>query len=205
MTPSYPDELDMQTARARYFEANGFGKNGGYDEPWVKFALGPLPVHLPNTKQRVRAVRYHDLHHIVTGYETTTLGEFEIAAWELGAGCGAFVAAWVLNLAGVGGGLFRAPRRTFRAFVRGRASRSLYGKPYEPLLAETVGSVRARTGTDRAALRRATLTDLALFSAYVLLGVAVGLVLAALGVLLAIPVLAWSALRGPASEVPKKA
>lgn len=36
-----------------------------------------------------------------------------------------------------------APRRTFRAFLRGRRSRSFYRAAYEPLLASTVREARA--------------------------------------------------------------
>lgn len=39
------------------------------------------------------------------------VGEFEISAWEIGAGCGDFHAAWVLNLSGMTGGLLTAPVR----------------------------------------------------------------------------------------------
>ena len=100
-------ELDgtMRAARARYFEANAFGADGGYDDAWVHLKVGPLPVSFPHTRERVRAVRYHDLHHVVTGYDTDLIGEFEISAWELGAGCKDFWAAWFLNLAGVAAGV----------------------------------------------------------------------------------------------------
>src|SRR5688572_33141544 len=109
MQVDVPGEITVREALARYFEANGFGANGGYDEPWVDFKLGPIPMPFPNTKGRVRAVGYHDLHHVLTGYTTGTIGEFEIAAWEIAAGCKGFVAAWALNLGGMAGGLFSAP------------------------------------------------------------------------------------------------
>lgn len=89
----YDEGLTMREARAIYFEVNGFGADGGYGDAWVDFKLGPLPVPFPNTRARVRAVRYHDLHHVLTGYDTNTIGEFEISAWELGAGCKDLIAA----------------------------------------------------------------------------------------------------------------
>lgn len=143
-----PPPLSLLQARARYFQENGFGERGGYDEPWVDFKVGPLPFPFPNTKARVRAVAYHDLHHIVTGYRTDLAGEFEISAWELGAGCKDFGAAWALNLAGVAGGLVLAPRRVFRAFVRGRRSQTMYGDAIEELLPLTVDEARARYVAD---------------------------------------------------------
>src|SRR5690349_11954766 len=97
----YDEGLSMRAARAIYFDVNRFGADGGYGDAWVDFKLGPLPVPFPNTRARVRAVRYHDLHHVLTGYDTSTIGELEISAWELGAGCKDFAAAWQLNLGGL--------------------------------------------------------------------------------------------------------
>ena len=48
------------------------------------------------------------------------------------------------------GGLFVAPRRVWRSFVRGRRGASLYGRDYESLLRERIETLRRETGTDRA-------------------------------------------------------
>lgn len=185
----------MRAARARYFEANNFGVDGGYNDAWVHIKLGPVPVSIPNKGARARTVPFHDLHHVITGYATDIVGEFEIAAWELGAGCKDYWVAWVLNTGSVAGGLLRAPRRTFRAFVRGRGSRSLYGEDLEQLLAASVAEVQARVGMPRAGQRRASPLDAALFGLTAALGVVSGTVVVALGVLAAPFVLAWSARR----------
>lgn len=157
----YDDTLTMRDARARYFAANGFG-DGGYDARWVKLQAGPVPIFLPNSAQRVRSVRLHDLHHVVTGYDTTWTGESEIAAWEIGSSCASHHAAWVLNLWAWAIGLVIAPRALFQAFVRGRRCKNFYhGEFEEGLLTPTVGAVRtqlgltaspaAATGADRSA------------------------------------------------------
>jgi hypothetical protein len=39
----------LREARERYFRANGFGESGGYDDAWVDFKLGPVPLPFPNT------------------------------------------------------------------------------------------------------------------------------------------------------------
>lgn len=156
----------LRQARARYFEENGFGDDGGYSARWVKLKLGPFLYPFPNTKGRVRAVRYHDLHHIMTGYRTNWIGEFEISGWEVGGGCRDFHAAWVLNLSGMFAGLFLSPRRIFRAFVRGRHTRNLYGQTFDDALLDArVGEKRAELGLDRAA-PAATAADLGRFLAY---------------------------------------
>jgi hypothetical protein len=119
--------MTVREARERYFEANGFTL-AGYTDRWVTLKLGRIPIAFPNTAGRRAAVPLHDLHHIATGYATTWTGEAEISAWELGAGCGRHYAAWVLNLSGLGIGMVIAPRRTLRAFARGRRSKSLYDR-----------------------------------------------------------------------------
>jgi len=94
---------------------------------------------------RDRAVRLHNLHHIVTGYQTDIKGEAEIGAWEVGSGCGNFWHAWALNMGAFGLGLFIAPVRTLRAFVRGLRTDNLYhhyARLEDPLLDDTVGRIR---------------------------------------------------------------
>ncbi len=138
------DDITLRDARGIYFEANGFGADGGYGDAWVDFSLGPVPFPFPNTPQRIEAVRYHDIHHVLTGYATSTVGEFEISAWELGAGCKRMVAAWALNLGGLAAGLLVSPRKVCAAFLRGRRDRSVYGEDYDALLTTTVGEARRR-------------------------------------------------------------
>jgi len=140
----YPDALTVREARARYFAANGF-KESGYEARWVRLQAGPVPLFILNTRARARAVRFHDLHHVVTGYETTWTGEAEIGAWEVASGCAHHYAAWVLNLQALAVGLLINPGAVFRAFLRGRHSRNLYREVFsDSLLALTVGEMRRR-------------------------------------------------------------
>ncbi len=145
--------LTVGEARTRYFERAGFPPDGGYAASFVSLGkLGPIPLGFPNTDSRRRAVAMHDLHHIATGYETDWAGEGEISAWELSAGCGRFAFAWFINLQGMVMGWVVSPSRTFRAWVRGRHSRSLYAEGYsDALLGETVASLRSRLELDRPA------------------------------------------------------
>jgi len=139
----YPDAAALIDARTRYFVDNGFPSDGGYSARWVKIQLGPVPFFIFNSAGRVRAVRYHDLHHVLTEYDTSLVGEAEIGAWELGSGCKGYLAAWFLNSAAVSIGLILAPRRVLSAFARGRRSENLYGHEYgEALLNCSVGDLR---------------------------------------------------------------
>ena len=145
---TYDGALTVRDARAQYFAANGFDE-GGYDSRWVKLQAGSIPLFLPNTAARSRAVRLHDVHHVVTEYDTTWMGEAEIAAWEIASGCAHHYAAWLLNLSAFAIGLLIAPRAVLRAFLRGRHSRDLYRVTLDDaLLAEPVQAVRHRLGLD---------------------------------------------------------
>ncbi|MGH7567884.1 MAG: hypothetical protein ACREL9_02775 [Gemmatimonadales bacterium] len=147
MTVPYGDATLLRDARAQYFRDNSFGDDGGYSQAWVKVKLGPVPVRFPNTDGRRRAVRLHDLHHIATGYDTSLVGEAEIAAWELTSGCAGYYAAWLLNTGAVAMGVFLAPRRLWRAARRGRHGTNLYRLGFDDRwLDGTVGALRDRLG-----------------------------------------------------------
>jgi hypothetical protein len=146
---AYADDVSVEQARARYFAANGFGADGGYQDDWVRFKVGPLPIAFPNSPGRKAAVPAHDLHHVATGYDTDLAGEGEIGAWELASGCFQVRAAWILNSFAVWPVLFYALPRVYRAFVRGRHSGNLYGTPLDAaLLQDSVGALRHRLGLD---------------------------------------------------------
>jgi hypothetical protein len=140
----FEPEWTMRDCRAKYFSFAGFAPDGGYSDKWVKLKVGRATLAFPNTAARVRSVKLHDLHHVLTEYETTWSGEAEIAAWEIASGCGRHYPAWILNFGAFAIGLLIAPIRIFDAFVRGRRNRNLYRTHFEEsLLNRTVGEVRA--------------------------------------------------------------
>lgn len=175
--PAYDDSLTLREARDRYFAVNGFGADGGYGKKWEKMTLGPLSFYVPNTDGRVRAIRAHDLHHVMTGYATDWMGEFEISAWELAGGCADHGFAWLINLSGLVAGMALSPRRMFQAFVRGQQSQNLYRTPYDTaLLSSRVGEIRARLGLERdRPAQPVRLRDVAAFAAYLAIGLPVSL------------------------------
>jgi hypothetical protein len=136
----------MAAVLEEHLRASGLPPDAGDSEPFAVVKVGPMPYPIPNTRSRKRAVRVHDLNHLVSGYRTDREGELEISAWELASGgCGGYGAAWVLDLAGLLSGFFVCPGRTVRAFRRGRRQRNLY--PYAPddLLAMDFDRARALT------------------------------------------------------------
>jgi hypothetical protein len=149
MTTTYQDSMTLADARAAFFAASHLGPDGGYGARWVRVESRPIPFYFPNTACRVAAAKLHDLHHVATGYGVDWPGEAEIAAWEIASGCGRYGWAWILNLGAFTIGLFLSPRRTFRAFVRGRrATTNLYHAGFaETQLADvTVGALRRQVG-----------------------------------------------------------
>lgn len=110
--------------------------------------VGKLPIHVPNIPARVKIARYHDIHHIITGYSANWRGEAEIGAWELATGCRKSFVAWFLNSGAVMVGLFMYPKAVLKAFKRGRNTRTnLYHDfEYESLLNMTIKEVRNTIG-----------------------------------------------------------
>jgi hypothetical protein len=176
-------ETTVQEARASYFQRAGFPPDGGYSKSFVELGrLGPIPLGFPNTDSRRRAVVLHDLHHIATGYQTDWAGEGEISAWEIATGCGRYGFAWFINLQGMVMGWVVAPGRTWRAFLRGRHSKSLYREGYsDAVLGERVAALRARLELDRPA-PQPTLGDRASYAAWCTLAAAHAVVLLGLPV-----------------------
>ena len=145
----YANSVRVRDARQHYFDANGFS-DAANSADWVKVKLGPIPIVFPNTSSRKRAIKYHDLHHVATGYSTSLIGEAQIGTWEIASSCTDHWAAWVLNGGAFAYGLVLAPRKVYRAFIRGRRSRNLYHSPWSDLLLElSVGELRAKIGIDR--------------------------------------------------------
>lgn len=139
----------LREALRDHLAAEGFPPDGGNSEPWVTARLGPTPVCFPNWEVRRRATLPHDLNHVVSGYGHDLIGEAEVSAWELGGGCGRYVAAWVFPRAGLILGLTVAPKRMFSAFVRGRNTGNLFTQDFKELLDLPLLEVQRSLGLDR--------------------------------------------------------
>ena len=104
---------------------------------------------LPNPPSRRRAIRFHDLHHVATGFGTDLVGEAEISAWELRRGLrgvGPYVSLLIVQLTLLG--LVIAPRRTIAAWRSSNNRFSLFHekKSYDELLAMSVADLRSFLG-----------------------------------------------------------
>ncbi|MEO8088319.1 MAG: hypothetical protein ABI763_15970 [Bacteroidota bacterium] len=145
----YEDSLVVRDALQLYFSEYHFA-DGGYTSKWFKIKLGRLYVPLPNIKSRIDAVKIHDVHHLVTGYNADWKGEVEIGAWEIATGCEKKTVAWLLNLGSIFVGIFLYPRSLFNAFMRGRkcVTSLYYNTIYNELLDKTLGELRKKINID---------------------------------------------------------
>ncbi len=144
-----PAAMTVREARDAYLAENGFD-TATYTEDTVTLMAFGRYWSFPNRPNRKWAIPLHDLHHVATGYGSDLVGEAEIGAWELGAGCRTPV-VYVLNLVASLIGLVLAPRRIARAFASGLRSRTLYREPqdYEARLERDLGSLREQLGLPR--------------------------------------------------------
>jgi hypothetical protein len=139
-------------ALTHHYVAHGLPPDGGESDPWFRVKIGPIALRLPNPPARRRAVFFHDVNHVVTGYNTFfSDGEMAIAAFEVGSGCGPFAIVWYINLSMFGLGLIVTPQRVFRAFLRGRHAASIYHRSdsKEALSALTVDELRSQLRLER--------------------------------------------------------
>ena len=139
--------MSVVDALDAYLAENGFSREE-YDKPEVTVNFWGMRFKVPNPPSRQLAVRFHDLHHIMTGYGTDPIGEFEISAWEMQRGLRVFGGYVRLIIAtGMLAGLVVAPRRTLAAKRSARCATPLPAPSlglYQELLDLSVGALRRR-------------------------------------------------------------
>ena len=123
MEPATPLDAEL----AAFYRRVGFGEVVGARPCTVKVYTGCLLVPLPNIEARHTYLKYHDLHHLLTGYSVGRIGEGEVSAWELGTGSMAVSPLLgTMNLIALSTGLVLQRQRMWAAYKRGCASRNLY-------------------------------------------------------------------------------
>lgn len=92
----------------------------------VRVYIGCLLAPVPNVSARKKYLKFHDLHHIMTGYGIGKVGESEVSAWELGSRSCRKPLISIMNLFALSTGFILKPKRVLNAFYRGCRSRNLY-------------------------------------------------------------------------------
>ena len=170
------DDRAIGAVLGAHLRARGLPADSGVSLRWVWVRFLGMPIGFPNFDARREILVAHDVHHLLTRYDTTWRGEAEISGFEIASGCKRYWAAWFFNWGGFLFGLFLCPVRTFCAFVRGRHCANFYGAPTPDVLHRPVAAARAELGLDRP-LPRATARDALAFAGWALLVLAVSLVL----------------------------
>lgn len=111
----------------QFYIDNNLGDDGGQKSQSVKIELTKwFHFYFPNFDARRKAVIKHDIHHLLTGYSTTLIGESEISAWEIASGCKKYWFAFLIDTSGFMLGLPLNFFRVLKAFSRGRRTKNLY-------------------------------------------------------------------------------
>lgn len=121
--------MGLDSALQDFYRRHGFGEKVGARPRTVPVYTGCLLVPLPNIETRHRYLRYHDLHHLVTGYSVGRIGEGQISAWELGSGSMRESAVLgVMNLIALSTGWILDREKMWDAYCRGCRSDNLYSE-----------------------------------------------------------------------------
>jgi len=150
-----PSELTVLEARDAYLAENEFDTEG-YDADSVTVNFWGIRFTVPNPPSRKLAIRYHDLHHVMTGYGTDPTGESEISTWEFRRGIGVFgLYVQLIILSGMLFGFIHSPIATLKAWQTGKSGNRLPTpsmKHYESVLGLTLGELRLRYGLPKEGL-----------------------------------------------------
>jgi hypothetical protein len=140
----------------------------------VRIEVKNFYFYMPNYDARRKAVLWHDIHHLATGYSAATfIGECEISAWEIASGCGKYWAAFIIDTSGVVLGCLINPRKIIQAYARGRRSLNLYHDnfPAEKVMKMSIVDIRRSLGLDKAPIEsKASVKDLFSLGLFLIFG-----------------------------------
>ncbi len=167
--------IEQQTPREllqQFYIDNNLGLDGGQKSSSVKIELTPkFNIYFPNFDARRKAVMKHDIHHLLTGYDTSIIGESEISTWEIASGCKKYWAAFLIDTSGVMIGLPFNFSRVLRSFARGRRTKNLYYDMFsnETALDMKISELREILNLNHKNIAP-NLTDVILFTLFIFFG-----------------------------------
>lgn len=117
-----------------------------YVDNWVRIEMWGRRVPVFPIYGFKKSLILHDINHVLSGYDTDWVGEFEIAAWELSSGgCGHYYLYWVDRFVFVSLGFLFAPRRTWRGFRRGFTHKNVFDRDPMELMTVDLEVLRHET------------------------------------------------------------
>jgi len=164
----------------KFYAEYHLGDEGGNQLSYVTIELfSSFKVYIPNWDNRRKAVLRHDIHHLLTGYKSELLGEFEIAAWEIASGCMNYFAAYLLNSGGLVLGMLIYPKPTFRAFILGCRTTNLYQQNINDstLKNATIEELKTRIGLNPLpSIAQPNINELGMLILHLILGMILNLI-----------------------------
>lgn len=118
--------MTVKEALIGFYKFNSLNLTEDFESHCVRVYIGCILAPVPNINARKKYLKFHDLHHIMSGYGIDRIGESEISAWELGSRSCRKPLISVMNLFALSTGFILSPQKVITAFYRGCRSRNLY-------------------------------------------------------------------------------
>lgn len=118
--------MNVKEALIGFYKFNQLDIAGDFESHCVRVYIGCILAPVPNIKARMKYLKFHDLHHIMSGYGIDRIGESEISAWELGSRSCRKPIISIMNLFALSTGYILSPSKVTNAFYRGCRSKNLY-------------------------------------------------------------------------------
>ena len=138
------DDLLVEDALKEFYGSN-YLDDSAVENKINWFGYGYFKIPYPNFRMRRELIYLHDLTHVITKYDTTFIGEGEIAAWELASGFPSKMwVGYVYPPLALMVGFLLSPRRVIEAFKKGRAQNNLYklGLPKQEIIKKTISELK---------------------------------------------------------------
>ncbi|RKR85525.1 hypothetical protein BDD43_5796 [Mucilaginibacter gracilis] len=118
--------MTVREALIGFYKFNSLNLTSDFESHCVRVYIGCILAPVPNINARKKYLKFHDLHHIMSGYGIDRVGESEISAWELGSRSCRKPLISIMNLFALSTGFILKPSKVTRAFYRGCKSKNLY-------------------------------------------------------------------------------
>ncbi|MFA6087156.1 hypothetical protein [Mucilaginibacter sp.] len=118
--------MTVKEALIGFYKFNRLNLTQDFESHCVRVYVGCILAPVPNINARKKYLKFHDMHHVMSGYGIDRVGESEISAWELGSRSCRKPLISVMNLFALSTGFILNPKKVISAFYRGCRSKNLY-------------------------------------------------------------------------------
>ena len=118
--------MTVKEALIGFYKFNSLNLTDDFESHCVRVYIGCILAPVPTINARKKYLKFHDLHHIMSGYGIDRVGESEISAWELGSRSCRKPLISIMNLFALSTGFILKPKKVTAAFYIGCKSKNLY-------------------------------------------------------------------------------